>query len=132
MAMHWFRSRSRLGSYVALFAFAFQLALSFGHVHLDGVVAGSRHLSVLSEVRISIAAIATTASDPANHKAPAHANDYCAACALIHLAGSLVPAEPPSLSLPDVFGRLPREPAFAFDFAEPQRALFAARAPPTA
>jgi len=34
--------------------------------------------------------------------------------------------------LPDVFRRLPTEPALAFDFAEPQRALFAARAPPTA
>jgi hypothetical protein len=33
--MNWFRSRSSLSSYLALFAVAFQLALSFGHVHLD-------------------------------------------------------------------------------------------------
>jgi hypothetical protein len=44
----------------------------------------------------------------------------------------LISAEPPSLPLPDVFRRLPTEPALAFDFAEPQRARFAARAPPTA
>jgi hypothetical protein len=31
MAMHWFRSRSRWGSYLALFALAFQIALTFGH-----------------------------------------------------------------------------------------------------
>jgi hypothetical protein len=131
-AMHWFRSRSRLGSYLALFALAFQLALTVGHVHLDGGVAGFRHSSILTDVWISIDAIATTAPDPANHKAPAHADNYCAACALIHLAGSFAPADPPSLPLPSVFGRLTSEAAVAFDLAAPQRARFAARAPPTA
>ena len=60
------------------------------------------------------------------------ADDRCPICTLIHLAGALVLAEPPSLPLPDVSGRLPIETAVAFDFSEPQRALFAARAPPTA
>ena len=35
--MQWFRSRVKLGSWVALFALALQLALTFGHVHLDGL-----------------------------------------------------------------------------------------------
>ena len=39
--MGWFRSRARLGSYLALLALAFQLALSFGHVHLDHVAPAS-------------------------------------------------------------------------------------------
>jgi len=33
--MHWFRARLRSTSFVALFALALQLALSFGHVHVD-------------------------------------------------------------------------------------------------
>ena len=36
--MHWFRSRSRLGSGLALFSLALQLALSFGHIHLKDIV----------------------------------------------------------------------------------------------
>jgi hypothetical protein len=32
LMMHWFRSRSRLGSCLALFVLAFQLAVSIGHV----------------------------------------------------------------------------------------------------
>ena len=127
--MNWFRSRSRWGAYLALFALAFQLALTFGHVHLD------RFAPTLAD-KFTVAG-AGGSSDARNAPDdPAgggdRTDDRCAICTLIHLAGTLVLAEPPSLPLPDVFGRLPTETAVAFDFAEPQRALFAARAPPTA
>jgi hypothetical protein len=36
------------------------------------------------------------------------------------------------LPLPDISVRVPSAPPLAFDFPSPQRALFAARAPPTA
>jgi hypothetical protein len=127
--MNWFRSRSSLSSYLALFAVAFQLALSFGHVHLD-------RFAPVSADEFTLAS-ADASSDP--RTAPANppdreglADDCCPICTLIHLVGALVPAEAPSLSLPSVFGRLPSEAAVAFDLAAPQRALFAARAPPTA
>jgi hypothetical protein len=127
--MNWFRSKSRWGSYLALFALAFQLALTFGHVHLD-------RLAPLSSDGLTIASAdaSTVASDaPADSKGRHdRTDDHCPICSLIHLAGALVLAEPPSLPLPDIFGRLSSEPALAFDFAEPQRALFAARAPPIA
>ena len=60
------------------------------------------------------------------------ADDHCPICTLIHLAGALVLAEPPFLPLPDLSGSLPSARPLAFDFPNSQRALFAARAPPTA
>ena len=121
--MHWIRSRLRLGSCVALFALAVQLVLTFGHVHLDG-------LGGHSSVRIETAAGAVA---PAGHDGSKAADDYCAACALIHLAGTLVPAAAAVLPLPLVFGQLHR-PHVALRFALPASppASFAARAPPLA
>jgi len=121
--MHWFRSRVRLGSCVALFALAVQLVLTFGHVHLDG-------LGGHSSVRIEAAAVALA---PAGHQGPKAADDYCATCALIHLAGALVPAAAAALALPLVFGQLHR-PRVALRLALPASppASFAARAPPLA
>jgi hypothetical protein len=103
--MNWFRSHSRLGSWLALSALVFQLALSFGHAHLDGGVRGFGYSSVLAS--IPAATDATAALDPADKDKPALGHDYCSVCALIHLAGALVPAEAPSLPLPFFLGQLP-------------------------
>jgi hypothetical protein len=46
--MRWFRSRKRSGSYLALFALAFQLAVSFGHVHLERIAPPSVGASALA------------------------------------------------------------------------------------
>ena len=126
--MGWFRSRSRLGSWLALFALAFQLALSFGHVHLDGGVRGFGHPPVVASVPAAIDATAA----PAGKDKPALADDYCAVCALIHLAGALVPAKVPSLPLPLFLGRLPLAAAIDFDLTQLRRTRFQARAPPIA
>ena len=130
--MCWFRSHSRLGVYLALFALAFQLALSFGHLHLEGFAAGRASVPAAAQALPSEQASATTAPDPAGHESPARTDDYCAVCALIHLAGSLSPAEAPSLPLPMSFGRLRLETAVEFDLTAPHRAPFRVRAPPIA
>jgi len=126
--MHWFRARSSLGSWLALFALAFQLVVSFGHVHLDRVTPG--HVSTASGVHT------TTDANAATHrpgdKSPALADDYCALCALIHLAGTVVASEPPELPTPLLFGRLRSEPRAEFELAAPNHTPFAARAPPIA
>jgi hypothetical protein len=121
--MHWCRTRLRLGSYIALFALAVQLVLTFGHVHLDGL---GRHSSTRIEASAGTVA-------PPGHNAPRVADDYCAVCALIHLASTLVPAEVAAMPLPVVFGQL-RRPESALHFALPASppASFAARAPPLA
>jgi hypothetical protein len=127
--MDWFRSRSKWSSYLALFALALQLVLTFGHVHLDRAapISGDRSTVVTAD---GANAAPGTPSDPTDRHD--RADDHCSICTLIHLAGALVLAEPPSLPLPDISVRVPSEPPLAFDFPSPPRALFAARAPPTA
>jgi hypothetical protein len=127
--MFWFRSRSRWGSCLALFALAFQLAVSFAHVHLDRVAPGAKP-PVLSGVQTSTDA--PTVSLPTTDQAPALADDYCAVCALIHLAATGVAAEPPALPVPAVFGRSRSEAAVEFGLTAPNHSRFSARAPPTA
>jgi hypothetical protein len=110
-----------LGSCIALSALALQLVLAFGHVHLDGV---GGHSSTRIE------ASRGTAPAPTSNDTPNVADDYCAICALIHLAGALVPTELPSLPLPIVFGRWHPDAAPKPGLTTPPPAHFAARAPP--
>jgi len=126
--MRWFRSRARLGAYLALLALAFQLVVSFGHVHLEGFAAASK--STLASVQAQPSELQS--SDPAGQEAPALADGYCAVCALIHLAGGLTPAQTPSLPLAISFHRLRFAAAIEFDLTRPHRVLAAARAPPIA
>jgi Protein of unknown function (DUF2946) len=127
--MRWFRSRSRLGAYLALFALAFQLAVSFGHVHLERIAPLSASTSALAGAQTS-ADDRNAASKPAGREDLA--DDCCPICTLIHLAGALVPAATPSLPLPAVFGQLRLEAAADFDLTASHAALFRARAPPIA
>ena len=129
--MRWFRSRSRLGAYLALFALAFQLAISFGHVHLERMSPPSAGMGASALAGAQPSADDRNApSKPAGREHPA--DDHCPICTLIHLAGALVPAEAPSLPLPTVVGRLRLEVAAEFDLTPSHAALFRARAPPIA
>jgi hypothetical protein len=118
-----------LGAHLALFALAFQLAVSFGHVHLERIAPVSAGASALAGAPPSTDDL-TAPSNPGGREHPA--DDYCPICTLIHLAGALVPAEVPSLPLPAVFGRLRLEAAAEFDLTASHAALFRARAPPIA
>ena len=126
--MRWFRSRKRAGSYLALFALAFQLAVSFGHVHLERIAPPSAGASAFAHAQPSAADL-NAPSNPAGREDRA---DRCPICTLIHLAGALVPAEMPSLPLPAADGRLRLELAAEFDLTASHAALFRARAPPIA
>jgi hypothetical protein len=127
--MNWFRTRARLGAYLALFALAFQLAVSFGHVHLERVAPIAAGASALAGAPPAPDDL-NGPSDPTGREGLA--DDHCPICTLIHLAGALVPAEMPSLPLPAVFGRLRLEAAADFDLTASHGALFRARAPPIA
>jgi hypothetical protein len=129
--MGWFRSRSRWGSYLALFALAVQLVLSFGHVHLEDGAPVPGHTSALFAVHPSNASAA--AVDPAGKEFPALADDHCPICTLIHLAGALVPATTPAVSRLAVFERAPFAAAVEFDLTNPHYySPLGARAPPLA
>jgi hypothetical protein len=127
--MGWFRSHSRLGAYLALFALAFQLAVSFGHVHLDEIAPPSAGAAAFAHAQPSSDEVNAPSSPPGREDV---ADDCCPICTLIHLAGALVPAEPPSVALPNVFGQPRLELDAAFDLTASQAALFQARAPPIA
>ena len=111
--MYWFRARLRWSSCIALFALALQLVLTFGHVHLDGL---GGHSSTRME------ASADTAT-PVDNEVPGDADDYCVLCALVYLAGTLVPAVAAALPLPVVFGQW-RPPSLALRFASPSLPLY--------
>ena len=117
----WFRTRLRLGSYVALFALAFQLAVSFGHIHLDALATHS------SSVVTATAGTPPTGDDPRDV-----ADHYCPICALIHFAGALVLSQPPSVPLPIAFAQSRPDEIVQFGFAIALPAFFPARAPPVA
>jgi hypothetical protein len=126
--MGWFRSRSRWGSYLALFALAFQLVISFGHLHLEGG-APSRASALLTA---HMSAIAKAVVDPATKQSPAIADDHCPICALIHLSGTLVTTEAPALPRLAIFGRLLLLAAIQFELAASHHSPLGARAPPLA
>jgi hypothetical protein len=112
-----------------LFALAFQLAVSFGHVHVDAK--GLGHSPTLADVHASTSA--DNASLGANDEtAPALADDYCAVCALIHIAGTVVASQAPELPVPAQFGATQSDPPLEIGLTARSHALFAARAPPTA
>jgi hypothetical protein len=112
---------------VALLALAFQLAVSFGHVHLDHIVPSAVDATAVDGTQGSDDGV-TTPSNPAGRKNVA--DDLCPICTLIHLAGALVPAETPPLSLPRMFGAVQRATAVASHLTAAPDARFRARAPP--
>ena len=124
--MRWFRLRRRTGSWLAVSALLLQLALTFGHVHLDRAAP----LAADAAITASAPSVGDAPEGPAGPDNPA--NDHCAICALIHLAGSLVTADAPSLPLPVVFDRSDPEPAVAARLTASHYVFSQARAPPIA
>jgi hypothetical protein len=127
--MGWFRTRSRLGSYLALFALAFQLAVSFAHVHIDEITPRSAGATTLASAQPSTDEVHAPSGLVGREDL---ADDCCPICTLIHLAGALVPTNTPALSLPRGFGQWrPRLAAESY-LTVLHGALFQARAPPVA
>jgi len=123
--MRWFRTERRFGSLLALFALAVQLTLSFGHVHLDGV---------LGETTTTIAAAGSASTpQPSPTQHPSNeATDYCAICAVIHLAATSFLPQSPQLAVPLVTENVEHFNRIAVIFLTPQRTPFQSRAPPLA
>jgi hypothetical protein len=115
---------------LALFALAIQLVVSFGHLHLDR----KAPLTAPSIALVDKPAVADAGapSEPAGDETPALGHDFCAICALMHLAGTALAVEPPALPLPIVFDEAQPPLVSEFGSSPPDRRPFAARAPPTA
>jgi hypothetical protein len=116
--MQWFRAKRSPSGYAALFALGLQLALSFGHLHLDELALGKTTL-------------AATVSDSQTPPGPVPDRDeVCAICAIISLSGALLIPDAPTL----VFAGAQHEAFFqnlvAVLVSDLTRGQFQARAPP--
>jgi hypothetical protein len=120
------RPRAKFGSsfssWLALFALALQLALSFGHVHLHDI--GSTGVKVAGTQ-------APSAPSSPDHPA-GDADDYCAICATIHLASTSFLPDAPQLPVPFVSQTVEHFHHVAFISVARQRTPFQSRAPPLA
>jgi hypothetical protein len=127
--MGWVRSHRRYGARLALFALALQIVLSFGHVHLDGVLGARGPLAAASS---HAATLQASRQNPA--PSPVGDNDdYCAICASIYLAASSFVPVAPQLPLPADFTRIAHSERVAVGLThEPRRSAFQSRAPPLA
>jgi hypothetical protein len=119
------RTKWRWSTWLALAAMALQIALSFGHIHLESLGTGSIVASVATSKAPSFQ------QNPAQHPAN-EADDYCAICATIHLTSWSFLPDTPLLPVPFASRTVKHFGHFAFIFVFPQRAAFQSRAPPLA
>ena len=147
--MKWFRSNTRLGSQLALFALAIQFLLSFGHFHGSRAQAASAladakqsglHHSV-SFAAIHLAALEASHADASrplqlktssDHEPGGQPSDDCAICAVMALANAMVVAAPVYLPAPQAFALLYATTDAGFVDLNSARVAFQARAPPIA
>ena len=127
--MGWVHCHKRRGAFLALAALALQLALSFGHVHLDGIrCISDRAIAGTHSVTFAQASPQSPAQNPAGD-----ADDgYCAICASIFLVSNSFAPAPPQLPVPASFTRIEHSFAAAQGIIEPRRVAFRSRAPPAA
>ena len=96
--MDWWRSRRRRGAGLGLLALLVQIALSFGHLHLQ-------------DIRPASAQFAATATQPAQvdpgparrHVPPGLPDDDCPLCIAVHMAASGLLSVPPAMNIPGGF-----------------------------
>ena len=119
--MGWFRRYIRLGSHLALLALAFQLILTFAHVHLDNGARLQSHLQATSAV--------DRGRTPS--QSPAAADDpFCSVGLLLQMAASLVTPDAPALALRHEYNVVPPSSRTASLVAAAAQLSFNARAPP--
>jgi hypothetical protein len=125
--MGWVRCHIRRGAYFALAALMLQMAVSFGHVDLDGI-AGSAHLTLAGSHHQTLA----QASQPGPAQTPGDDDGYCPICASIFMVSTSFVSEPPQLPVPDGFERVSHSFSVARGVTPPLRVAFRSRAPPDA
>ena len=113
------QTKRRLAGWLALFALAVQLTLSFGHIHAEDFAPPSVS---------SVAAPSDGA--PAAPGVPDH--DDCPICSVMHLAGTLLVPMPPQVAVPVAHVFIWRTPAEHAVVLRTARQPFQARAPPHA
>jgi hypothetical protein len=148
--MKWFRSNTRLGSQLALFALAIQFLLSFGHFHGSRAQAASAlvdakqsglhqsvsfaatHLAALHKASYGDASRPQRLKTSSDHEPGGQPTDDCAICAVMALANAMVVAAPAYLPAPQAFALQYVATDAGFVDLNSARVAFQARAPPIA
>src|ERR1700730_5186594 len=126
--MRWFRANRGVVTWLAFFALACQLLLSFGHVHL-GKFGGSSVAWAAAETGDGSADVLPSSPQ----KAPTGlAGDFCAICANISLANTLVLPILAIILAPSLFTEVLRWSLAASEPASFDHVPFNARGPPHA
>ncbi len=136
--MKWFRSNTKHGSRLALFALAIQFALSFGHFHSGAAQAAPAIQSAAAPSDFSTSPLAlpdavtqSAQQQPAaDHNPDQQTNDPCAVCAVMALANTVLFAAPPLLLLPQAVEFLYLTTDAEFVHLNSTSAAFQPRAPP--
>jgi hypothetical protein len=97
--LRWFRLNGGGGAWLAFFALACQLVLTFGHVHFAGPRAISTALAG-SSATAAIEGAAPAPASPEQQPPSGLATDFCAVCSNIALANALVLPSPPRAGSP--------------------------------
>jgi hypothetical protein len=127
--MTWFRSRIRPVTRLALFALAFQMAISFGHMDADEL--GLPSLDLAGRTHVVLNAIHAAIAPAGRDRVPAVPDGYCPICASMALVATAFPSLPPVLVVPPQ-GRPEWAGPIPAEGISPKLALsFQARAPPT-
>ena len=125
----WFRSNNGTGVWLAFFALACQLVLTFGHGHFVRTAAISAALASTANPAVD----GTTApAAPAQPAQSGLAQDFCTVCNNIGLANTLIVPAPSDLVSPVSMDSGPRREPAAVERASQHRFQFSARGPPCA
>jgi hypothetical protein len=125
--MDWWRSRRRRGAGLGLLALLVQIALSFGHLHLQDIRPASAEFAA--------AATHSAQVDPGptrRHIPPGLPDDDCPLCIAVHMAASALLSVPPAMNIPRGFIHIAPPPIAAHERPVRRYVLFRTRAPPAA
>jgi hypothetical protein len=124
--MRWFRSNRGVVAWLAFFALACQLVLSFGHVHVSKFSGGS-----LASAAVETGYAAADGPPSSPQKNPTGlAGDFCAICASINLAGALTLPILAIILTPRLFTQILPWSLAASEPASFDHRPFSARGPP--
>jgi hypothetical protein len=123
--MRWVRSNLKFGSWCALFALTFQLLVVFNHVHCSQNLCWPASPTAAG----SHSSAGDGAVTQSKRAAPA-VGEYCLLCAVIHLAGTVVPATAPAEPIAVALQKSPPWANLADISASAPHGIFQARAPP--
>jgi hypothetical protein len=132
--MRWFRSNRGGVAWLAFFALACQLLLSFGHVHV-GKFSGGSAAWAAAQTGDAAADVPTSSPNPPSspQKSPnGLAGDFCAICANISLAGTLIVPILAIILAPRLFIEILPWSLAASEPASFDHLPFSARGPPQA